>query len=446
MEWGEGGFLGMSGTRMNSSMPNCDQLYHAATLRRAWRLVQLGGTAGGVDAINVDQFAKSAGSELHRIAGQLRERRYRFQPVRRVKIDKPGGGQRTLGIPTISDRIVGQAMRLVIEPSLEAQLASASYAYRPDRDVHRAIDKLLEYRRGGYHWCLESDVENFFDSIVHSHLMRLLSQHVNDRRLLELLRQLLQTCASRRGGWFKSARGVPQGSPLSPLLSNLYLDPFDRALARRGHKLIRYADDLVVCCRSRDDAERARRDAARELGLLGLRIHPAKTRVLDSRQSPLEFLGFLVHPHYLWPAPLNVDRLEREIDRLTRPSTGRSLAGLLGELNPLVRSFAHYYRNCQVQGLYERLDTRIRRRLLPHVLRSGRRRPRNLDHWRALKLVSMTEILLSSEPLEPAPALYGSFSGRRNRKLSTRKGGGYHGSGMGKKAPAANNRPPRHRK
>ncbi len=195
----------MSGTRINSSTPNYDQLYQATTLRRAWRLVQLGGAAGGVDAVNVNQFAKSAGSELDRIAGQLRDRRYRFQPVRRVKIDKPGGGQRTLGIPTISDRVVGQAMRLVIEPSVEAQLASASYAYRPDRDVHRAMDKLLEYRRGGYPWCLESDVEKFFDSIVHSHLLRLLGQHVSDVRLLELLRRRLQTCASHRGGWFKSA-------------------------------------------------------------------------------------------------------------------------------------------------------------------------------------------------------------------------------------------------
>ncbi len=217
-------------------------------------------------------------------------------------------------------------------------------------------------------------------------------------------------------------------------------------LARRGHKLIRYADDLVVCCRSHDDAERACRDVARELGRLGLRIHPAKTRVLDSRQSPLEFLGFLVHPRYLWPAPMNVERLEREIDRLTALKQSTSLAGLIDQLNPLVRSFAHYYRNCQVQGLYERLDTRIRRRLLPHVLRSGRRRPRNLDHWRALKLVSMTEILLSSEPLQPTPALYGGFIARRKRKRSTSHGGGNHGAGLGQRAPAANNRPPRHRK
>jgi RNA-directed DNA polymerase len=295
-----------------------DQLHDPAMLRHAWRLVQLGGPAGGVDAVNVDQFARSAGGELLRIAERLREQRYRFQPVRRAKISKPDGGLRTLGIPTISDRIVGQAMRLVIEPSLEPHLASASYAYRPDRDVHRAIDKLLEYRRTGHHWCLESDVKDYFDSIVHSNLIRLLGEHLSDARLLDLVRQFLQTCASRRGGWLKSARGVPQGSPLSPLLSNLYLDPFDRMLARRGHKLIRYADDLVVCCGSRSDAELARSDAARELRRWGLQIHPAKTRVVDSRQSPLEFLGFLVHPRYLWPAPTNVDRLEREIDRITR--------------------------------------------------------------------------------------------------------------------------------
>lgn len=425
---------------------NYDQLYQSAMLRRAWRLVQLGGPAAGVDAVSMDDFARHAGSELPRIGEQLREKRYRFQPVRRTKIKKSGGGLRTLGIPTISDRIVGQAVRLAIEPQFEPHLASASYAYRPDRDVHRAIEKLLEYRRSGYHWWLESDVKDFFDSIVHTRLLELLSQRVTDRRLLNLVRQFLQTCATRRGRWFRPARGVPQGSPLSPLLSNLYLDPFDRALARRGDRLIRYADDLVICCRSRREVESARRHAEKELRHWGLEIHPGKTRVLDSRQAPLEFLGFLVHPRYLWPAPRNVDRFGREIDRLTRPSVQRPLGELLDDLNPLVRSFAHYYRNCQVQGLYGRLDARIRRRLLPHVLGSGRRRPRNLDHWRALKLVSMTEIFLSSEPVDPPRGVYGGLPSRRNGRVRVRTGRGRNRSGKGKKRGAANNRPAPHRR
>ncbi|MFV2069930.1 MAG: reverse transcriptase domain-containing protein [Pirellulales bacterium] len=267
---------------MTRSTSSYDHLYQPALLRRAWRLVQLGGPAGGVDAVNVDQFARRAGSELPRIADQLRRRQYCFQPVRRAKIKKPGGGQRTLGIPTIADRIVGQAVRLVIEPHVEPHLSAANYAYRPQRDAHRAIDKLLEFRRGGRYWWLESDVKDFFDSIVHRQLLRLLGRYVSDATLLDLVAQFLRTSATCGGGWFGSARGVPQGSPLSPLLSNLYLDPFDRALAQRGHRVIRYADDLVVCCHGRDAAESARREVARELRRWGLHC-PGSTSFICTR-------------------------------------------------------------------------------------------------------------------------------------------------------------------
>ncbi len=288
--------------------PTYDQLCAPELLRRAWRLVQQGGPAGGVDAVSLDEFRRRADSELQRIGDALSQRRYRFQPVRRTFIKKLSGGQRQLGIPTIADRVVAQAVRLVLERIAEPCLAATSFAYRPGRDVHQAIAELLRRRDGGQPWFLESDVADFFDSISHRRLLDLLGQRVRDGALLQIVRQQLEVGARLGRRFLATPRGVAQGSPLSPLLSNLYLDPFDRARLGGGCALVRYADDFVICCRSREEAEQARRRAVRELGRLELRVNGAKTRILDARRESLEFLGFLLHPGYLWPAPGNVQR------------------------------------------------------------------------------------------------------------------------------------------
>lgn len=393
--------------------PSYDQLCDPDLLRQAWRLVQQGGPAGGVDAVSLDDFQRRAGSELQRIGDALRQRRYRFQPVRRTLIKKLTGGQRQLGIPTIADRVVAQAVRLVLEPVAEPCLAATSFAYRPGRDVHQAIAELLRRRDGGQPWFLESDVADFFDSISHRRLLDLLGQRVRDGALLQIVRQQLEVGARLGPRFLATPRGVAQGSPLSPLLSNLYLDPFDRALLGCGYALVRYADDFVICCRSRAEAEQARRRAERELGRLELRVNGTKTRILDARRVSLEFLGFLLHPGYLWPAPSNVQRFRDQVSQITDAGRPVPIDELIDQLNPLLRSFAHYYHRCHVMGLFAQLDAYVRRRLVPHLERAGRRRPRTQDQWRALDLVSMTEILFRRGPAPPARAAYGWQPPRR---------------------------------
>ncbi len=395
--------------------PTYDQLCDPELLRRAWHLVQQGGPAGGVDAVSLDEFQRRAGSELQRIGAALSRRRYRFQPVRRTFIKKLTGGQRQLGIPTIADRVVAQAVRLVLEPVAEPGLAAASFAYRPGRDVHQAIAELLRRRDGGQPWFLESDIADFFDSISHRRLLDLLGQRVRDGALLQMVRQQLEAGARLGPRFLATPRGVAQGSPLSPLLSNLYLDPFDRALLGCGCALVRYADDFVICCRSREEAEQARRRAERELGRLELRVNGAKTRILDARRGSLEFLGFLLHPGYLWPAPGNVQRFRDQVAQIADVGRRVPLDELIDQVNPLVRSFAHYYHRCHVTGLFARLDAHVRACLLPHLERAGRRRPRTQDQWRALDLVSMTEILFRRGPAPPARAGYGWQPPRRRR-------------------------------
>jgi group II intron reverse transcriptase/maturase len=401
--------------------PTYEQLCQPDLLRRAWRLVQQGGSAGGVDAMSLDEFQRRAGSELQRIGVELAERRYRFLPVRRTFIKKLTGGQRQLGIPTIADRVVSQAIRLVLEPSAEPTLMPTCFAYRPGRDVHQAIATLVARRNGGQPWFLESDIADFFDSISHHRLLDLLRQRVSDGALLQIVQQHLDAGARLGRRWLATRQGVAQGSPLSPLLSNLYLDPFDQRLLSCGWGLVRYADDFVICCRSREAAEQARCRAERELARLELRLNPAKTRILDARRESLEFLGFLVHPGFLWPAPTNVQRFRDEVARITDAGREVAIDKLIEQLNPLVRSFAHYYHHCHVVKLFGQLDAYIRGRLIPHLEQTGRRRPRTQDQWRALDLVSMTEILFRCVPTPRATTGYGWEPPRGRRRRSPGK-------------------------
>ena len=236
-----------------------EQVCNPSTLRDAWRLVRRGGPAPGVDGQTLDEFAAVADRQLCQIEANLRTRHYQFLPVRRIFVAKITGGRRRLGIPAIRDRVVEQAMRLALEPVVSRGFAPASFAYCSRRGVHQAIDRLLQQRREGHAWILESDVQDFFDSIRHPVLLGLLHGLAVDETLIELVARFLGAGSRLGCRWFASRRGVPQGSPLSPMLANLYLTPFDHALAKQNYELIRYADDLVICCGSRREAQRRKR-------------------------------------------------------------------------------------------------------------------------------------------------------------------------------------------
>ena len=212
------------------------------------------------------QFAAVADRQLRQIEADLRSRRYRFLPVRRIFVAKLTGGRRRLGIPAIRDRVVEQAMRLVLEPVVSTGFAPVSFAYCSRRGVHQAIDRLLQQRREGNSWILESDVQDFFDTIRHPMLLGLLHGLAIDEVLVGLVADFLGAGSRLGGRWFSSRCGVPQGSPLSPMLANLYLTPFDHALVKQNYELIRYADDLVICCGSRREAQEAQEETTPATG------------------------------------------------------------------------------------------------------------------------------------------------------------------------------------
>jgi RNA-directed DNA polymerase len=272
-----------------------DKVYALPNLQAAWRHVAANGGAPGVDGQTIEQFREQADERLAHLSQDLREKSYRPQPVRRVFIPKAGkGGKRPLGIPTVRDRIVQQALRQVLEPIFEAKFSSRSHGFRPEKGCATALDVVDRAVKHGYQWVVDADLEAFFDTVDHERLLVALNEEIADGSVLCLIRQILKA-----GVWLPetaatdpSELGTPQGGPLSPLLANVYLHAFDERMVQGGYGLVRYADDFVIFAKSESEAEAALQLAQEVLeGELGLRLHPEKTGVV-SVTTGFGFLGY----------------------------------------------------------------------------------------------------------------------------------------------------------
>lgn len=350
-------------------------------LRRENRLaaharVGRNGGAPGVDGRTVDELRPFGRQHWTRIREDLRSDRYEPQPVRRVEIPKPdGGGRRPLGIPTVLDRLIQQALLQALQPLVDPTFSDRSFGFRPGRSALDAVERAREHIAAGHRWVVDLDLDKFFDRVNHDVLMARVARRVKDKRVLRLIRRSRQAGVLAGGLVSPRTEGTPQGGPLSPLLSNILLDELDRELERRGHRFVRYADDCNVYVRSRAAGDRVMASLERFLGeRLRLRVNRAKSAV--ARPWARKFLGYTVTVHRepkLKVAPQAVKRLKGHLRPLWRRGRGRSLAGVVGELSRVLRGWVAYFRKVEVLASFEALDAWIRRKLRVLLWRQWKR-------------------------------------------------------------------------
>ena len=334
-------------------------------MRAHTRVVQNGGAAG-VDGMTVDDLMPYCREHWARIREELLQSTYTPQPVRRVDIPKAGGkGTRTLGIPTVLDRLIQQALLQVLQPIFDPTFSDASFGFRPGRSAHDAIRRARLHIAAGDRWVVDLDLEKFFDRVNHDVLMARVARRVKDPRVLGLIRRYLQAGMMAGGLMSPRPEGTPQGGPLSPLLSNILLDDLDRELERRGHRFARYADDCNVYVRSRTAGERVLTSLERFLAKrLRLRVNREKSAV--ARPWQRKFLGYTVTMHRtpkLRVAPQSMTRLKTRLRLQLRAGRGRSLPRTVADLKPLLRGWVGYFRMADVRSSFEPLDEWLRRRL-----------------------------------------------------------------------------------
>jgi RNA-directed DNA polymerase len=362
-----------------------DKVDAERTLRVAWERVKRNRGAAGVDRQSVAAFDSQAERYLAELHAALRTGRYRPQPVKRVWIEKPGSrAQRPLGIPTVKDRIVQTALKLVLEPIFEAGFAAQSYGFRPGRGCKDALRRVETLLQQGHVWIVDVDIQQYFEAIPHQRLMTMVEQRVADGRVLALIHAFLsQGVLDGLERWEPEA-GTPQGAVISPLLANLYLDPLDHRMAERGWEMVRYADDVVILCRSQAKAEAALAAIQEWMGTQGLTLHPEKTRIVDARErGGFDFLGYHFERGMHWPKPASTKRFRRAIKAETRRTNGDSLRTIITSINPIIRGWYGYYRHGH-HTTFGPLDSYVRMRLrsILRQRRGGTGRGRGYDHQR----------------------------------------------------------------
>jgi RNA-directed DNA polymerase len=373
---------GVRGSKWHSLI---DRVYAIGNLLRSFQRVAANRGAAGVDHQTIEMFEQRLEENVGKLSASLKDGRYRPQAVRRTWIEKLGSkDKRPLGIPTVRDRVVQTAVRQVLEPIFERDFAEHSYGFRPGRGCKEALRRVDRLLKAGYHWVVDADLKSYFDTIPRGQLMERVEEKIADGRVLALVEAFLQQGIMEGMKTWTPMGGTPQGAVISPLLSNIYLDPLDHGMAEQGFEMIRYADDFVILCRSEAEAKEALERVKEWTEQAGLTLHPTKTRIVDATQAGgFDFLGYTFAQGQKRPRQKSLKKFKDTIRAKTRRNHGESLRRVIEDLNRTLRGWFGYFQHSH-KDTFPTLDSWIRMRLRS-ILRRRRKqrgRGRGRDHQR----------------------------------------------------------------
>jgi len=363
-----------------------DKVSAPRVLRWAFAEVQKNGGAAGVDHQTIAMYEQRLEQHTEYLARTLKEGSYQPAAVRRVMIPKPGSKEkRPLGIPTVRDRVVQKALLATIEPIFEREFADQSYGFRPGRGCKAALRRVDQLLGAGYTWVVDADLQKYFDTLLHEVLMRLLRERIADGRVLKLIEKYLQQGVLENMREWQPETGTPQGAVISPLLSNIYLNPLDHLLQASGLEMVRYADDFVLLCRSKDEAQRALVLVQQWTATVGLTLHPEKTRIVDATQAGgFDFLGYHFERGQRWPRQKSLRKFKDIMRAKTKRHNGQSLQVIIAHVNRSARGWFGYFKHSHkwtFAPLDQWLRMRLRSILRRRQKRRGRGRGRDHQEW-----------------------------------------------------------------
>ena len=369
-----------------------DKVYHNTNIEMAWNQVKRNKGAGGIDNETITTFENKSKEKLLELREELKAGLFKPLPVKRVYIDKRGkpGEKRPLGIPTIKDRVCQQALKNRLEPIFEQHFNECSFGYRPNQSTHMAMRKIWKDINEGNEWIVDADLKDYFGTVNHDLLINLIARKISDGKILKLLQSMLKAGYMDEGNLYPTTKGTTQGSVISPLLSNIYLTPFDNIMTSHGYKLTRFADDWLIVCKTKKEAEEALKLAKQFLERLGLKVHPDKTRITHIKWG-FEFLGYKIKQGkglrlnknkikskmnknnlYAYPKDKSIKRFMDEIRDRTKRKRPLKLKELIEYINPVIRGWGNYFKKANVRKIFNRLDRWIIRRLWSHRYKKWR--------------------------------------------------------------------------